>query len=100
MGAKRSIVTICGSYRFTDLMYKCYRQLTEKGYAVFMPAIGCDEHDHAWYRDLHFSKISMSDLVFVVDGDEGYVGEATKEEIDFAEHEGKTIIRYSEIEKE
>lgn len=96
----RKIVTICGPYRFWDLQIEEYRRLTNLGHIVLMPAgPGMDDHDVDFYRSLHFDKIGKSDFVYIVDGDDGYVGQGTAEEIAFAKSIGVPIIRYSEEKK-
>ncbi len=88
------IITICGSFKFKDKMIDIYKQLTEMGHLVFLPAIDCSKHRQEWYLRLHFEKIAMSDAVYVVDVD-GYVGEATRSEMCYAEGIEKIILRYS-----
>ena len=87
-------ITICGSYKFKDKMIDIYRQLTDMGHIVLLPAIWCEEHDQDWYLKLHFKKIAMSDALYVVDVDR-YTGWATKAEMCYAEGMKKTIYRYS-----
>ena len=41
--------------------------------------------------DLHKVKISMSNLVFIINKN-GYIGESTKSEIEYAEKAGKQIV--------
>lgn len=100
---KPLIATICGSYRFSETMIEVYRKLTDCGYAVFLPAIGCNERDKEWYMDLHFKKIEMSDIVFIVDVGYGkeavrtpsYIGQSTRQEIEHALKNGKTVLYLS-----
>ena len=92
----KKIITICGSYKFKDQMVATYKQLTDMGFIVLFPAMGCEQHDKDWYLKLHFEKIKMSDAIFVVDVD-GYVGESTRAEINKAYEYGKEVIRYSKM---
>lgn len=89
-----SVITICGSFMFTDTMWKMYQELTEMGHVVLLPAIGCNTHDKEWYLNLHYKKIAMSDVVFIVDVN-GYIGESTRKEEREAEKCGKKIVYYS-----
>lgn len=89
------IITISGSYKYSSEMIWVYQQLTDLGYIVLFPAMGCDGHDKQWYLDLHVKKIAMSDALFVVDVNH-YIGESTRYEINKAEELGKEIIYYSE----
>ena len=61
------IITICGSYKYKSEMISVYQQLTDLGYIVLFPAMGCEGHDKKWYLELHTEKIAMSDAIFVVD---------------------------------
>ena len=88
------IITICGSYKFTEKMWDVYQQLTDSGYMVFLPAIGCTGKYKDWYMDLHFQKIEKSDAIYVIDVDR-YTGESTKKEIEKAVDLSKTVYRYS-----
>ena len=88
------VITICGSYKFKDKMIDIYKQLTEMGHLVFLPAIDCEQHSPEWYLRLHDKKIIDSDAIYVVDVD-GYVGESTKSEIQFAEDITAVVYRYS-----
>ena len=88
------IITICGSFKFKDKMIDIYKQLTEMGHLVFLPAIDCEQHSQSWYLRLHYKKIVCSDAIYVVDVD-GYTGEATKCEIGCAEVIDIKIYRYS-----
>ena len=88
------IITICGSYKYKSKMISVYKQLTDLGYIVLFPAMGCEGHDKKWYLELHTEKIAMSDAIFVVDVD-CYVGESTRYEISKAEEFGKETIFYS-----
>lgn len=88
------VVTICGSFKFKKEMWECYKKLTSLGYLVFLPAIDCDKMAMERKRSLHFKKISQSNLIFVVDVN-GYIGEDTKKEVDFANAARKGIIYYS-----
>lgn len=88
------IITICGSYQFSELMFSEYKRLTELGYIVLMPAIGCEARSKEWYLNLHYEKISMSDAIYVIDKG-GHIGESTQLEIDKAKELGKIVYRWS-----
>lgn len=89
------IITICGSYKFQPTMIEVYKQLTDLGYIVLFPAMGCTEHNKEWYLKLHFEKIAISDAIFVVDVNK-YVGESTRAEIGKAIEYRKLVIYYSD----
>lgn len=83
----REIITICTSYKFSNEAIECYKKLTDMGYIVLFPAMGCSEHDKKWYMNMHFEKIKMSDAIFVVNVG-GYIGESVREEIACARRNG------------
>lgn len=88
------IITICGSMRFKNTMLEVYKELTNLGYIVLLPAFDCYKHNHEWYSGLHFEKINISDAIFVVD-EEGYIGTHTQQEIDKAKERNIKIFYYS-----
>lgn len=63
-----------------------YKNLTEDGHVVFLPAFNCDPL-------LHRKKIDMSDLIFVVNVG-GYIGKTTAEEIADADKKGKGVLYF------
>ncbi|AMN31178.1 hypothetical protein BFS06_13990 [Clostridium perfringens] len=84
------IITICGSSRFKEETLKLKSLLQSKGYIVFSSenftkADGihiskqiCDKLAY-----IHNEKIKMSDMIFVLNKN-GYIGESTRQEINFA----------------
>ena len=48
---------------------------------------------------MHQEKIKISDAIFVVNID-GYIGNSTKKEIEFAKSLGKEIIYYNDLRNE
>lgn len=94
---KRKVVTLCGSVKFYDKMQEINEKLAlENEYVV----IGLThhvtnriltEHDKELLGELHRAKIDLSDAIFVVNVD-GYIGESTRGEIEYAKQKGKEII--------
>ena len=91
------IITICGSTRFKDEMFEAAKKLTLEDHIVLMPTI----FEHADNEELtveqkirldnlHKQKINMSDAIFVVNVD-GYIGESTFGEIDWAARNKKEL---------
>lgn len=91
---KGHVVCICGSVRFKKeiMLWACY--WSSLNYVIVMPHCFAHEKFHDTKNNtavktkrqldiLHFTKITMSDFVFVVDVDE-YVGDSTAREIRFA----------------
>lgn len=90
------ILTICGSSRFKDRMEEIARTATREGYMVLMPHLYGHKGDKVddikdMLDDLHKAKIEKADLVYVVNPD-GYVGESTAAEIEWARYLRKTIV--------
>ena len=99
----KGIITLCGSTRFYETFLEINNKLTAKGYIVLSigvvksKAVMLDKSDPELEKmldALHREKILMSDSIFVIDFD-GYIGESTKGEIEFAEKHGKQICRLS-----
>ena len=99
----KGIITLCGSTRFYETFLEINNKLTAKGYIVLSigvvksKTVMLDKSDPELEKmldALHREKISMSDSIFVIDQD-GYIGESTKGEIEFAEKHGKRIYRLS-----
>ena len=94
---KRKVVTICGSVRFWDKIQEMSERLElENGYAVIglTPHVmdrAITEREKALLDELHRIKIDLSDGIFVVNVD-GYIGESTKKEIEYAAARGKEVI--------
>ena len=91
------VVTICGSMRYDDQMKKIARELeTQKGYCVLQPVYN-DQRKTDSFAELeniyasHNKKIELADAIYVVNIN-GYIGEATKNEIAFAKSNNKEII--------
>ena len=102
------IVCLCGSTRFSDAYQKANLLETLAGRIVL--TIGCDmRSDAALFEglsegtlqgikrdldELHLRKIDLADEILVLNVD-GYVGESTRREIEYAEQREKHI-RYLE----
>lgn len=86
-------LTLCGSARFEEQFHKYNERLTLAGHVVYSLAVF-----HYWYTDeekmildsVHKSKIANSDAIVVLNVD-GYVGESTQSEINFAMRRSKGI---------
>ena len=92
------IITICGSTRFKDQILDTARDLTLMGHIVLAPCVFHHAEDTELTTEekirldnLHKEKINMSDAIFVVNVD-GYIGESTYGEIDWATRMKKQIF--------
>ncbi len=96
-----TVVTLCGSTRFMDTFMEEAWRLTLEGKIVL--SVGVSRHgpaDHvgewlgedvcAMLDELHLRKIDLSDEILVLNV-EGYVGESTSKEIEYARSQGKVI---------
>lgn len=102
---KPKIVCLCGSGRFRKAYEKAEFAETLLGKIVL--TIGCNTHDIArteelkhhkpMLDDLHLRKIDLADEVLILDVD-GYIGESTRAEIEYAKGFGKRI-RYLSAEE-
>ena len=94
---KRKVVTLCGSVKFYDKMQEINEKLAlENEYVVIglTPRVTnrtFTEHDKELLGELHRAKIDLSDAIFVVNVD-GYIGESTRVEIEYAKQKGKEVI--------
>ncbi|MGG1639238.1 hypothetical protein [Paenibacillus sp. NRS-1760] len=93
------VITLCGSTKFKDQFEKANAFLTLQGNIVISVAFfeqsdgfKITEEQAELLGHLHFRKIDMSDEIFVIDVD-GYIGNSTKKEIQYAEEKNK-VIRY------
>jgi hypothetical protein len=112
MAEKSKIITICGSSRFIQIMAVIGWLLEKREHAIV-----CSLHFLPWWYEtnvpdhlaehecvaeemdnLHLRKIDISDEIFVVDFD-CYVGDSTRNEIEYATKSGKTV-RYLTCESE
>ena len=101
---KPKIVCLCGSTRFTDIMLVKQWELTKQGVIVLswcaLPAWYFDGEDKSHLGDQegvkeivdegHLRKIDLADEIFVINVN-GYIGESTRSEINYAKIHGKPI---------
>ena len=99
---KIKVITICGSMRFSKEMMKMAEELELKdGYAVIQCVYNVDgqkyEGINASILDkIHRKKIDISDAIYVVNID-GYIGNSTRNEIEYAKNNGKEVIYHESI---
>ena len=91
------IITLCGSIKFKDEFMRVQEKLTLDGNIVLTPNFfnnikkeDIDEKTKKMLDEMHKQKIDMSDEIYVVNVD-GYIGESTKLEIEYAKRKGKKI---------
>lgn len=99
------VITLCGSTKFKDEFYKAQKELTLEGNIVISVGLfGHSGDSEVWDNmsegtltktkemldDMHKRKIDMADEIFVINKD-GYIGESTKSEINYAIQTGKKV---------
>lgn len=92
------IVVLCGSTRFKPEFESEARKLTLQGnfvinlniFSGYDKYINLSESDISLLKDIQIDKIVLCDILYVINKD-GYIGESTKQEIQFAKCLGKTI---------
>lgn len=94
---KYKVITLCGSTRFKSKFEEVQRELTLKGYIVLtLGVFGKTDLiseaglNKSILEQMHKQRIDMSDEIFVINVD-GYIGESTKAEIEYAKSKGKKV---------
>lgn len=99
------VITLCGSTRFKNEFLQAQKDLTLQGNIVI--SVGLFGHagdSEVWENmnegtltktkemldDMHKRKIDMADEIFVINVD-GYIGDSTKSEIEYAKSLGKKV---------
>ena len=92
------IITICGSTKFKEEYLEYVKELSEYGAIVLYCPIFTHADDIALTEDLvkllteaHMKRIKMCDIVFIINKN-GYIGDSTKQEIEYAISLGKEIV--------
>lgn len=95
-------VCLCGSTKFKRLFEVCIKEMTKAGIVVLYPDTykgfdGTDktisEKEKTNLQNIHFEKIKMADCVLILNPF-GYIGESTKNEIEYAKKLGKKIFYF------
>ena len=93
----RKIITICGSLKFKDDFLKVEQQLSSKNHIVLMPILlnedikDISDEKLKILKEIHLKKIDLSDEIFVINKN-GYLGQSTKNEIEYAIKNNKKVI--------
>lgn len=100
----KEIICICGSTKFKDKIIQVQKELTLQGYVVIgMHLFSQDEgieltkEQLLMLKEKHKLKIDLSDAIYVVNPN-GYLGDSTKEEIEYAISKGKKIMSLEPLE--
>ena len=100
---KAKVITICGSFKFISKIKEETERLTLEGNCV-LSIIYATKKIEAYnekfcklFQKMHFQRIEMCDAIYVVNVN-GYIGDATKKEIDYAKSLGKEILSLESID--
>lgn len=106
MVGKYKVITLCGSTRFKDEFIRVQKELTLQGNIVISVGLfGHSGDSEVWegmeediitktkemLDDMHKRKIDMADAIFVINKN-GYIGQSTKSEIEYAKEKEKEIL--------
>ncbi len=102
MVGKYKVITLCGSTKFKDDFIREQKRLSLEGNIVISVGLfGHSGDNEVWNEnvkemldDMHKRKIDMADEIFVINKN-GYIGQSTKSEIDYAKSHNK-IVKYME----
>lgn len=94
-------ITLCGSARFEKSFHEWNERLTLKGHIVYGLAVypSSKGGNKNWYNEaikamldlVHLGKIDNSDAIVILN-ENGYIGESTAREIQYAKIKGKQIF--------
>ena len=98
MIGKYPVITLCGSTRFKEQFLEAQKILTLAGNIVISVGLfGHSGDNEVWTEgtkemldDMHKRKIDMADGIYVINVD-GYIGQSTRSEIEYARSQGKTV---------
>lgn len=101
------IITVCGSLRFVKEIMEIAEKMELQGNCMLVPIYNPERTDKDSFTEeealmlgkMHQEKIKLSDAILVVNVN-GYIGNATKKEIEFAESLNKEIIYYTDLMKQ
>lgn len=90
------IITLCGSMQFKNKMIEIAAKLELEGniviQCIYFPQNKIlSNFELELLSKLHYKKIEISDAIYIVNVD-GYIGEATKNEIEYARSLNKEIL--------
>ena len=96
------VITLCGSTKFEEDFLREQKRLSLEGNIVISVVFfGQPGDNEVWTEktkemlgDMHKRRIDLADEIFVINKN-GYIGESTRSEIEYATKTGK-IVRYLE----
>lgn len=95
------VITLCGSTKFKVRFRKMEKSLTldgndllSLGFFERSEGIEITDEQEKSLKEIHFKKIDLADEIFVIDVD-GYIGNSTRTEIEYALRANKPVHYYS-----
>lgn len=100
------IITVCGSLRFIKEIMEITEKMELQGNCMLVPIYNPSksskddftEEEALTLEKMHKERIKLADAILVVNVDE-YIGNSTKNEIEFAKSLDKEIIYYTDLIK-
>ena len=98
------IITVCGSMKFVREMMEISEKIELQGNVVLMPIYNPSRPNKEAFTEeeikildkMHRERIKLSDTILVVNVN-GYIGNSTKSEIEYAKSLNKEIIYYTDF---
>lgn len=96
------VITVCGSLKYQNEMMIEAQKLAIQGNCVLTPIypviknLELNDEQLRLLKEEHFRKIELSDSILVINKN-GYIGESTKLEIEYAKMLNKKIIYYTDL---
>ncbi|MEI5995083.1 hypothetical protein [Candidatus Enterococcus mansonii] len=97
------VITVCGSLTFKEEIIHVASQMELRGNVLLIPIFPVNndkvvftEEELIMLGKMHKEKIKLSDAILVVNVN-SYIGNSTKDEIEFAKSLNKEIIYYTDL---
>lgn len=97
------VITICGSYKFKEEMMQITEKMALNGNCMLTPIELTRENKESYTDEealiidkMHKEKIKLSDAILVVNVN-GYIGNSTRSEIEYAKSLNKEILFYTDM---
>ena len=101
---RMKVITVCGSLRFINEMMEITEKMELQGNCMLVPIYNTarpnkdtfTKEEALMLDKVHKERIKLADAILVVNVD-GYVGNSTKNEIEYAKSLNKEIIYYTDL---
>lgn len=99
------VITVCGSYKYEKEMKEITEEMALQGNCMITPIELTKSNKEAYTEEqaimldkMHKEKIKLADAILVVNVN-GYIGNSTKSEIEFAKSLNKEILYYTDLKR-